>query len=111
MDLGNLLTSLKCKELHIARQSLGREETRALVQAIESSVEKVMLDIEALTEYGGQGQCMKVLLDYARTADRYGEEIRSWAKSINWAVDNYFENRNHNYVRVTKKEALSPLSD
>ena len=116
-DLISILNHLKCEYLNINNQRLGRYETQALVRAMQASVrtvslgKQVILDIEALTQYGGQGQCLKVLLDYARTADRYGEEIRSWAKSVNWAVDNYFENRNHNYVRVTKKEALSPLSD
>ena len=36
-------------------RSQGREETRALVQAMESCVERVWLDIEALTENSGQG--------------------------------------------------------
>merc|ERR1712227_1143818 len=65
-DLVSLLTSLKCEALHISRQSLGREETHALVQAMESGVEKVMLggevtlDIGALTKYSGQGVCRAV---------------------------------------------------
>ena len=35
-DLANLITSLKCYELNIRRQRLGKEETQALVQAMES---------------------------------------------------------------------------
>ena len=65
-DLVSLLTSLKCQELIIHRQTLGREETQALVRAMESDVERVRLnvevtlDIEALTEYSGQGVCRRV---------------------------------------------------
>ena len=75
-DLVSILTSLKCGDLVISNQSLGREETRVLVQAMESRVEKVelgdvvrprdevTLDIEALTEYSGQGVCREVQLWY-----------------------------------------------
>ena len=64
-DLVSILTSLKCKTLFIGRHSLEREETQALVQAMESGVEEVQLgrvtlDIEALTEYRGQGVCQKM---------------------------------------------------
>ena len=93
-DLVSLLSSLKCERLNINRQSLGRKETRALVQAIdiESGVEEVRLgievtlDIEALAEYSGQGVCMKVTLD-SDTADRYRKELVTWARTRNWRVD------------------------
>ena len=42
-DLVSLFTSLKCQALEFNRQSLGREETRALVQIMESHVENVVL--------------------------------------------------------------------
>ena len=76
-NLVSLLTSLKCKELYISRQSLGREETRALVQAMESRVEKVelgsevTLDIDTLTEYTRQGVCRRVGLLLARYRESY----------------------------------------
>ena len=57
-DLASILSNIKCGQLHITRQSLGREETRALVQAKDSRVKKVKLhketvtlDIEALAQY------------------------------------------------------------
>ena len=65
-DLVSLLSSLKGEELYITSQSLGWEETRALVQAMESGVKEVTLsdgvtlDMEALSEYSGQGVCSKV---------------------------------------------------
>ena len=88
-DLVSLLTSLKCRELVISWQSLGREETQALVNAMESGVEKVVLwikvtlDIEALIEYSGQGVC-KCLELKDDTKNRYREEIGTWARSRNW---------------------------
>ena len=58
---------------------------------MESGVEKVWLkvevtlDIEALTEYSGQGVCRKVEL-YGDTSTRYREEMRTWARRRNWRV-------------------------
>ena len=98
-DLVSVLTSLKCEELHINRQSLGTEETRALVQAMDSGVKKVVLieservtlDIDALTKYSGQGVCNRVELYYAQ--ERYNEDLRTWARSRNWNVDMKFSDR------------------
>ena len=87
-----MTASLKCMEyleLHIGKHRLGREETQALVQAMESSValmvleEEVTLDIEVLTEYSGQGQCNDILL-HNDTEERYREELLTWAKIKNW---------------------------
>ena len=96
-DLVSILTSLKCKKLKIRSQNLGREETQALVQAMESGVEEVRLcgevtlDIESLTEYSGKGVCSKLMLYYEawdRSGDtRYREELKTWARSRNWRVD------------------------
>ena len=92
-DLVSLLSSLKC-EGFISSQSLGREETQALVQAMEAGVKWVMLggltlDMEALAEYSGQGVCSKVTL-YDDTAARYRGELVTWARSRDWRVDGLF---------------------
>ena len=85
-DMVNLFTSLKCKSLAMYRLSLGREETRALVQAMEYQLQsvtifdEVTLDIEALVEYSGQGECRKVTL----RDDRYRDQMRTWARTKNW---------------------------
>lgn len=90
-DLTSILTIIKCPELVISWQRLEREETEALVQAMESSVEKVLLwsevtlDIEALAEYSGQGVCKSLELR-DDTAPRYSEEMRTWARNRNWKV-------------------------
>ena len=86
-DLVSILT--RCKVLRINSQSLGREETRALVWAMESRVERVWLggevtlDMKALAEYCGQGVCRWVEL-LSDTAARYREELVTWAISRDW---------------------------
>ena len=91
-DLVTILSSVKCHLLIIIRQSLGREETRALVQAMESGVtevrlyDEVTLDIETLTEYSGQGVCREVVI-MGDTAGRYREKMRTWANSRNWRLE------------------------
>ena len=91
-DLVSILTSLKCNWLLLCRQRLGREETQALVQAMESRVwrvsleSEVTLDIETLTEYSGQGVCRDMEL-WGTACRRYREELRTWAKSRNWRLD------------------------
>ena len=100
--------SVKSKELDFGRyQSLGSEETQALVQAMESRVEsvglggEVTLDIKILMEYSGQGKCMQVWCAID-TANRYREQLRNWTTSRNWEVtrnnDYYFiiEGPHHN---------------
>ena len=88
-DLVSILTSLKCHQLYITWQSLRREETQALVQAMESGVKKVTLwpqvklDMEVLTEYSGQGQCTSLCQG---SGPRYREELRTWARSRKWRL-------------------------
>ena len=62
-DLVTILDSIKSKSLNIFQsRRLGREETRALVRAMETRVERVELEVdsfdaETLVEYSGQGRC------------------------------------------------------
>ena len=90
--LMTLLDGVKSKMLMITRQKLGSEETRALVRAMESHVEKVSLgagvtfDINVLIEYSGQGKCRELWCHKAIiTLARY-RELRTWATSRNWEV-------------------------
>ena len=90
-DLSPILDSLQCKTLEIDSQSLNTEETQALVRAMESRVEELELDdglaleIRDMMEYSGQGKCWEVWCD-RDAADRYKEQLRSWATSRNWRV-------------------------
>ena len=88
-NLVNLLDSIKSRVMRIRSQSLGSEETRALVRAMESRVEFVELDkgvtidIRILREYSGTGKCDAVCC-YDNTARRYRKKLATWATSKNW---------------------------
>ena len=84
-DLVSILSSVKCERLEIGDQSLWREETQALVQAMESGVKtvrliEVTLDIDTLTEYSGQGVCRVIDLyvgHYCSMSDTAADMERS----------------------------------
>ena len=88
--LGPILDSVQSEWLVIFGQSLGSEETRALVRAIESGVAveivelsgELTLDIKAMIEYSGQGKCREVwcYIDIGV----FKEDLRTWAQSRNW---------------------------
>ena len=90
--LVTILDSAKIKWLDIRHQSLGSEETQALVRAMEFGVEKVelheeaTLDIRDLMEYSGQGKCRQVVC-YRDAVGRYREQLETWATNKNWRVD------------------------
>ena len=87
--LVDILDNIKCIDLVIEKQSLGREETQAVLRAMESRVENVdlrdgvSLDLTTLTQYSGHGKCERVWC-YGESADRYREVVRSWAQRMNW---------------------------
>ena len=90
--LVTFLDSVKSNQLTISSKSLGSEETRALVRAMESRVEEVklfwevrLLEIRVLMEYSGQGKCRVVKCIY-HTGERYKHHLRTWAKSRNWTA-------------------------
>ena len=95
-DMINIMDNVKSTVLNIRSQSLGSEETRALVRAMESDVTAVQLsvgvslDIRALTQYRGQGRCEEVWYE----ADMYISHLRSWAQGINWHATNVSDPRN-----------------
>ena len=107
-DLVSVLDSLNCEMLRIGGQSLGREETQALVQAMDSRLEIVMLgdqvtlDIEALAEYNGHGVCRILALE-EDTVIRYGEELKTWARSRKWGVDDDMPHYGWNWLIFNKK--------
>ena len=101
-DLISFLSHLDCYGLTIT-QSLSRDETQALVQAMESGVEKVRLksvnfDVETLVTYSGEGFCGQVVIDYNYDYDpdynyeddydphRFREPLKDWAGLKDWAV-------------------------
>ena len=92
-SLVTIFDSAKCN-LSIRSQNLGREETEALVRAIETRVERVRLgypdvtiDISTLTSYDG-------------FLDRYRGKVRTLAKSRKWKVIK----RSDNVLIIYKKK-------
>ena len=98
-DLISILDSVKCEQLNFDKQTLGSEETQALLRAMESNVKKVVLgisgitgireevilDITVVTQYSGKGKCWGVDF-HGYTARRYKEEVKTWVKRINWTL-------------------------
>ena len=91
---GPFMDILKCDVVGVFGQSLGTEETRALVRAMETRVRMVTLggcvtlDTEALLQYSGQGRCGKLAWSYQTEAEK---ELRSWAFRRKWTVRNNLE--------------------
>ena len=85
-DLITILGSVKSKVLSIYQNSLGSEETRALLRAMESGVEQlvlyeqVTLDLSVLMEYSGRGKCREVQCVFD-TALRYKEQLGTWEET------------------------------
>ena len=107
-----LKKSSKISYLKMSKQSLGREATQALVQAMESCVQtvtlgdegefgEVILDINALTEYSGQGMCMEIMCN-DEIVTHHREELETWAKSHNWTLFE-FKCFPESFVIFTKK--------
>ena len=97
IDMVSFMNSLQCQMLRFYCQNLGREETQALVRAMESRLEKVHLgsefefDVETLVTYSGDGRCREVWLYFCD--DEGGEDpkllnlkerLKNWAMSKDW---------------------------
>ena len=92
-DLRPLLSvDVKYQNLGIENQILSSDETKAVVQAMKSTLSLVMiwgdvsLDIETLTQYTGKGRCRSMQCFFED--DRYLKEITNWIKMIE--VENEF---------------------
>jgi len=101
--LDTILDSVNCLQLSISRQILSSDETKALVQAMESRLERVRLgigiygtgnvtiDIDVLTKYSGRGKCKTLVCDEDLMA-RYNKEIRTWATRKGWRIFKFLGN-------------------
>ena len=109
-DIVTILDSVKSEWLCISNsnrnQSLGCEETRALVRAMESRVERVFLcvgvtlDIREMIEYNGLGKCMYVEFNSRGMLTSTYLQLGTWATSKNWEVDNHI--LYHNYFSMQR---------
>ena len=118
-DLVRLLDSALLQQeddgLVISDMSLGTEETKALVRAMETRVGtvtlgnkgEVSLDIRALTEYSGKGKCAQLTF-YDQTATQYLKDLTTWAGNRSWKVKrdiyNYHPETAEAHVQLTLKQ-------
>ena len=73
---------------------MGREETQALVRAMETRVEKVergqgygdrvILDLPELMKYNGEGRCKS--FECYDSGVRHKKELEAWAKNKSWTL-------------------------
>ena len=90
-DLVTILDSIRCRYLYllVAKQSLGTEETEAMVKAMETYLERLdlygdVVDVETLNKYSGSGKCCEVM-SYGIAGAELREGLRSWI-SKGWEV-------------------------
>ena len=95
-DMVSIMDSVKCEVLSLQRQRLDNEETSALVRAMETRVEEVVLggreqtlDVTALIQYSGQGRCQlidMILIEKSYDEEKYEEDMKNWAKDKQWSI-------------------------
>ena len=103
-DLVTILDSVKSKILEINNQRLGREETQALVRAMETRVENldligVNLDMEVMENYNLQGKC-RVVTSTRTFGDRELPEVmRTLARRGIWKIVEVVPE----YIKIVRK--------
>ena len=104
-NIAPILSRVKCKMLWISRMRLSTEDTAALVQGMQTSVERVRLsaegpvevDIDTLLTYDGRGHCGKVQCG-GETEVRYSNQLATWGETMDWKVKKI-----GHYVEIYKK--------
>ena len=90
-DLAPVLSSVQCRGLLISNTRLTTADTQQLVAAMVTRVKMVALgrdvtlDMDTLAQYDGKGECEEVVLE----CDRYGLQVKAWAKNIGWQTKTY----------------------
>ena len=97
-DLLKILESVRSSWLKIRRHSLDTEETKTLVKALETNLERFYWwgygegstppDITAMTQYSGLGKCKHmsfVNMNFVNGA-KYKEQFRTWAEGKDWEM-------------------------
>ena len=93
-DLGVFLDKVKCDKLLFLGQSLGTDETLALVRAMQEVRIVVLLlgtrgtvDVKALRNFDGKGRCEQVWMVKGKgDSIENTEDMRKLAKTIDWGV-------------------------
>ena len=92
-NIAPILSRIKCKWLSVWTMRLSSEDTAALVQGMQTSVERVRLgwfgslelDWDTFLTYDGQGHCGKVMCE-GETRRRYGDQLATWGETMGWSV-------------------------
>ena len=90
-QMSAILASVQSKLLKFYYTRLNEENTRALVTAMSTRVQRVMLvtdvtlDQELLAEYDGQGRCTKIEV-HAQSHTKYAARLKTWAEDKKWTV-------------------------
>ena len=110
-NIAPIISRITCPVLHTSRMRLSTEDTAALVQGMQTNVEKVQLgldgpvelDMNTLLTYDGRGHCGKVRC-YGETRERYGDQLATWGETMGWSVE---KNRGYGmlaaYVGIERK--------
>ena len=91
-DLSPVLSSVQCERLTIFNMRLSTAHTQQLVAAMDTWVKLVALcngatlDMDTLAQYDGEGECEDMWL-WGDTVERYGDQVRAWAKNIGWQTE------------------------
>ena len=64
--------------------------TSVSAEHLTSLVSIVTQGLRVLIEYNGQGKCRKMLCHHG-SKDRYREQLKIWAKSRNWVIDEGYD--------------------
>ena len=98
-DMVSILNCVKSKFLSLHREKrLDNEETSALVRAMETRVEQVvlggsektLLDVTALIQYSGQGRCQLIdMIEDSDDEEKYEDEMKNWAEDKQWSITNH----------------------
>ena len=92
-NIATILSKIKCPMLCISKMRLSTEDTAALVQGMQTSVEEVRLgyggpvelDMGTLLTYDGQGHCGEVQC-WGEARERYGDQLATWGETMGWSV-------------------------
>ena len=104
-NIDPLLSRVKCRFLYISDMILSSEDTAALVQGMQTSVEQVELDdyrgpveldMNTLLTYDGRGHC-GVVRCRGETKERYGDQLATWGETMGWSVE-----KNRVYVDIKR---------
>ena len=77
-----IISRIKCRVLCISQMRFNTEDTAALVQTMQNSVERLQLGEGVELDTDGRGHC-------EQTGERYGHQLATWGETMGWSVKKY----------------------